>query len=196
MRAVVMFKLTTQEGRELGIATFVAGKGEADIKQNAAALAAVYEKVSPFDAQLKEQPEVGSLCGGPGFVVEARVTYPSAKTFGWYAGCMGDDIEKAAKTIQTLEEQMHRDFKVSAASFWAYQYLIVGYVDATTIRPRGEYEKAVRPRLMAPGRVMVLTKPEQWAECTTLANKDTKIKDKAGCLREAIEKVKGALGLR
>jgi hypothetical protein len=196
LRAVVSFKLTTPEGRELGVATFVAGKGEADIKQNAQSLAAAYEKVSPFHAKLVEQPDVGSICGGPGYVVEARVTYPSAKNYGWYAGCMGDDAEKAAKSMQQLEDEMHRDFKVSPTSFWAYQYLIVGYVDAATMRGRADYERVARPGLMAPGRVMVLSKPEQWAECTGMANKDPKLKDKAGCLREAIDKLKGTLGLR
>lgn len=196
MRAVVTFKLTTEEGREFGVATFIAGKGEAELKQNAQTLAAVYEKVSPFKAKLLEQPDVGSVCGGPGYVVEARVTYPAAKSYGWYAGCMGEDLERAAKSMQQLEEQMHRDFKVSPVSFWAYQYLIVGYVDASSMRGRGDYERVVRPNLMAPGRVMVLAKPEQWAECTGLANKDPKLKDKAGCLREAVQKLKGALGLR
>ena len=196
MRAVVSFKLTTAEGRELGVATFVAGKGEAEIKQNALSLAAVYEKVSPFHARLLEQPEVGSVCGGPGYVVEARVTYPAAKSYGWYAGCMGEDLEKAAKTMQELEQQMHRDFKVSPSSFWAYQYLIVGYVDGSSMRGRGDYERVARPNLMAPGRVMVLSRAEQWAECTGMANKDAKLKDKAGCLREALDKLKATLGLR
>src|SRR5207244_12490551 len=48
LRAVVAFTLTTDDGRNLGVATFVAGKGEAAIKQNAIALAQTYEKVSPF----------------------------------------------------------------------------------------------------------------------------------------------------
>ena len=43
---------------------------------------------------------------------------------------------------------------------------------------------------------MVLARPEQWAECTGMANKAPKLKDKAGCLREAIDKLKGTLGLR
>src|SRR2546428_11456918 len=190
MRGVVTFKLTTDEGRELGVAPFVAGKGEAAIRQNATALASIYEKVSPFKAKLLEQPEVGSLCSGPGYEVEARVTYPSAKSYGWYAGCMGEDMEKAAKSMQSLEEQMHRDFKVSAASFWAYQYLIVGYVDEAGIRGRAEYERVARPGLMEPGRVMVLSKPEQWAACNDIGNKDPKLKDKHGCLREAVGKLK------
>jgi hypothetical protein len=196
LRAVVTFKLTTEDGRELGVATFVAGKGEAAIRQNASALASAYEKVSPFKAKLLEQPEVGSICSGPGYVVEARVTYPSAKSYGWYAGCMGDDIEQAAKSMQGAEQQLHRDFRVSATSFWAYQYLIVGYVDEGGIRGRAEYERVARPGLMAPGRVMVLTKPEQWAECNDIVNKDPKLKDKVACLREAVGKLKASLGLR
>ena len=91
---------------------------------------------------------------------------------------------------------MHRDFKVSATSFWAYQYLIVGYVDEASIRGRAEYDRVARPGLMAPGRVMVLSKPEQWAECTSVVNKDPKLKDKLGCLREAVDKLKTTLGLR
>ena len=193
MRGVVTFKLTTQEGRELGVATFVAGKGEAELRHNAAALATAYEKVSPFNAKLVEQPRLGATCGGPGYVVEARVTYPAAKTFGWYAGCMGDNLESAAKAMQQIEEQLHRDFKASPASFWAYQYLIVGYVDAGTMRSSGEYEKVAKPGLMAPGRVMVLSKPEQWAECTLIVNRDPKLKDKAACLREAVDKLKTSL---
>jgi hypothetical protein len=109
---------------------------------------------------------------------------------------MGDDVDKAAKTMQQLEDEMHRDFKVAPASFWAYQYLIVGYVDMTTMRGRSDYERVARPGLMAPGRVMVLSRPDQWAECTGMANKDPKLKDKAGCLHEAIDKLKGTLGLR
>ena len=129
-------------------------------------------------------------------MVEARVTYPAAKSYGWYAGCMGEDLEKAAKSMQELEQQMHRDFKVSPASFWAYQYLIVGFVDGSNMRGRGDYERVARPGLMAPGRVMVLSRAEQWAECTGMANKDPKLKDKAGCLREAVDKLKATLGLR
>lgn len=193
LRGVVTFKLTTQEGRELGVATFVAGKGDAELRQNAAALASAYVKVSPFNAKLLGEPQVGATCGGPGYVVEARVTYPAAKAFGWYAGCMGDNLESAARAMQQLEEQMLRDFKASPASFWAYQYLIVGYVDAGTMRGSGEYEKVAKPGLMAPGRVMVLSKPEQWAECTLIVNKDPKLKDKAACLREAVEKLKTSL---
>jgi hypothetical protein len=64
------------------------------------------------------------------------------------------------------------------------------------MRGRGDYERVAKPGLMAPGRVMVLTRPDQWAECTTLVNKDPKLKDKAGCLREAIDKLKATLGLR
>ena len=193
MRGVVTFKLTTQEGRELGVATFVAGKGEAELRQNAAALATAYEKVSPFNARLLEQPQVGAVCGGPGYVVEARVTYPASKTHGWFAGCMGENVESAAKAMQQVEEQMHRDFKASPGSFWAYQYLIVGYVDAATMRSSGDYERVAKPGLMAPGRVMVLSKAEQWAECTVIVNKDPKLKDKAACLREAVEKLKTSL---
>lgn len=193
MRGVVTFKLTTHEGRELGVATFVAGKGEAELRQNAAALASAYEKVSPFNAKLLEQPQVGALCGGPGYVVEARVTYPAARAYGWYAGCMGDNVESAAKAMQQLEEQLHRDFKASPTSFWAYQYLIVGYVDAATMRSSGDYERVAKPGLMAPGRVMVLSRPEQWAECTVIVNKDPKLRDKTGCLREAVDKLKTSL---
>jgi hypothetical protein len=193
MRGVVTFKLTTQEGREFGVATFVAGKGEAELRQNAAALANAYEKVSPFNARLLEQPQVGAVCGGPGYVVEARVTYPAAKAYGWYAGCMGDNVDGAAKAMQQLEEQMHRDFRASPGSFWAYQYLIVGYVDAATMRSSGDYERVAKPGLMAPGRVMVLSKAEHWAECTVIVNRDPKLKDKAACLREAVEKLKTSL---
>lgn len=193
MRGVVTFKLTTQEGRELGVATFVAGKGEAELRRNAAALASAYEKVSPFNARLLEQPQVGAVCGGPGYVVEARVTYPASKTYGWYAGCMGDNVESAAKAMQQLEEQLHRDFKASPASFWAYQYLIVGYVDAATMRSSGDYERVAKPGLMAPGRVMVLSRAEQWAECTSVVNKDPKLRDKTACLHEAVEKLKTSL---
>lgn len=196
LRAVVTFKLTTPEGRDLGMATFVAGKGEAEIRQNAAALASVYEKVSPFKARLLDQPEVAHSCSGPGYVVEARVTYPSVKSYGWYAGCMGEDLDKAAKSMQELEGQMHRDYKVSPTSFWAYQYLIVGYVDEQNFRGRSDYEGLARPNMMAPGRVMVLSKPEQWAECNDLVNKDPKLKDKGACLREAVGKLKSQLGLR
>jgi hypothetical protein len=38
--------------------------------------------------------------------------------------------------------------------------------------------------------------PEQWAECTSVVNKDPKLKDKGACLREAVDKLKTALGLR
>lgn len=193
MRGVVTFKLTTQEGRELGVATFVAGKGEAELRHNAAALASAYEKVSPFNARLLEQPQVGAVCGGPGYVVEARVTYPASRTYGWYAGCMGENMESAAKAMQQLEDELHRDFKASPTSFWAYQYLIVGYVDAATIRSSADYPRMARPGLMAPGRVMVLSRPEQWAECTAVVNRDPRLKDKARCLREAVEKLKTSL---
>jgi hypothetical protein len=193
---VVTFKLTTPEGRNLGVATFVAGKGEAEIRENANALGAVYEKVSPFKAKLLDAPRVGAMCGGPGYVVEARVTYPSVKSYGWYAGCMGEDLEGAAKSMQNLEAQMHLDFKVSPSSFWAYQYLIVGYIDEASFRGRAQYEAAAQPGLMAPGRVLVLSSASQWAECTLIANSDPKLKDKAGCLREAVGKLKSTLGLR
>ena len=170
--------------------TFVAGKGEAAIKQNAIALAQTYEKVSPFHAKLLEQPTVIASCGGPGYVVEARVTYPATKSYGWFAGCMGDNVEGTAKVIQQIEDQMHKDFKATPTSFWAYQYLIVGYLDEAGMRGRSEYERVARPNLMAPGRVMVLTRPDQWAECTSAANKDPKLKDKVACLKEAMEKLK------
>ena len=198
LRAVVTFTLTTEEGRNLGVATFVAGKGEAAIKQNAVALAQAYEKVSPFHAKLLEQPSVITTCGGPGYVVEARVTYPATKTYGWFAGCMGDNIDGTAKAIQQIEDAMHKDFKATPASFWAYQYLIIGFVDEAGIRGRAEYDRVARPNLMAPGRVMVLSRPDQWAECTTVANKDPKLKDKAACLKEAMEKLKpkDPLGVR
>jgi hypothetical protein len=37
---------------------------------------------------------------------------------------------------------------------------------------------------------MVLARPDQWAECTTVVNKDPKLKDKVACLKEAMEKLK------
>ena len=58
------------------------------------------------------------------------------------------------------------------------------------MRGRSEYERVARPNLMAPGRVMVLSRPDQWAECTSVANKDPKLKDKVACLKEAMEKLK------
>src|SRR5437870_6374296 len=109
---------------------------------------------------------------------------------------MGDNVEGTAKVIQQIEDQMHKDFKATPTSFWAYQYLIVGYVDEAGMRGRAEYERVARPGLMAPGRVMVLSKPEQWAECNDIVNKDPKLKDKLGCLREAVGKLKTTLGLR
>jgi len=196
LRAVVTFKLTSETGQDYGVATFVAGRGEADLRQNAEALAAMYERSSPLKARLLATAELGPSCSGPGYVVEARVTYPSAKSYGWYAGCMGEGLEQAAKNMQQLEDQMHRDYKASPTSFWAYQYLIVGYVDDKNFRGRDQYERVAQSNMMAPGRVMVLTSPQQWAECTGIVNKDPKLKDKLGCLREAVDKLKTTLGLR
>lgn len=196
VRGVVIFKLTTAEGRDLGVATFVAGRDAADLRQNAEALAATYERTSPFKAKLLSAAELGPTCNGPGYVVEARVTYPSAKSYGWYAGCMGDNLEDAAKRMQELESQLHRDYKVSATSFWAYQYLIVGYVDDRSFRGRDQYDRVAQSGMMAPGRVMVLSSAQQWAECTGVVNKDPKLKDKVACLREAVDKLKTTLGLR
>jgi hypothetical protein len=196
MRAVVTFKLTSDSGQDYGVATFVAGRGEADIRQNAEALAAIYEKASPLKAKLLSAAEVGPICNGPGYVVEARVTYPSAKSYGWYAGCMGEGLEQAAKSMQQLEDQMHRDYKATPTSFWAYQYLIVGYVDDKSFRGRDQYERVAQSNMMAPGRVLVLSSPQQWAECTSVVNKDPKLKDKVACLREAVDKLKTTLGLR
>ena len=195
LRAAVTFKLTSETGQDYGVATFVAGRGEADLRQNAEALAAMYERSSPLKARLLATAELGATCNGPGYVVEARVTYPSAKSYGWYAGCMGEGLEQAAKNMQQLEDQMHRDYKASATSFWAYQYLIVGYVDDKNFRGRDQYERVAQSNMMAPGRVMVLTSPQQWAECTGIVNKDPKLKDKLGCLREAVDKLKTTLGL-
>ena len=196
IRGVVTFKLTSDSGQDYGVATFVAGRDPADLSQNAQALAAVYEKQSPLKARLLSAAELGPTCNGPGYVVEARVTYPSAKSYGWYAGCMGEGLEQAAKSMQQLEEQMHRDYKASPTSFWAYQYLIVGYVDDKSFRGRDQYERVAQSNMMAPGRVLVLSSPQHWAECTGVVNKDPKLRDKLGCLREAVDKLKTTLGLR
>jgi hypothetical protein len=109
---------------------------------------------------------------------------------------MGEGLEQAAKSMQQLEEQMHRDYKATPTSFWAYQYLIVGYVDDKNFRGRDQYERVAQSNMMAPGRVLVLSSPQQWAECTSVVNKDPKLKDKAACLREAVDKLKTTLGLR
>jgi len=196
LRAVVKFRLGTQAGNELGVATFVAGRGEAEIRQNAEALAALYQANSPFNGVGVSALEVGPVCNGPGYVMEARITYPATRSYGWYAGCLGRDLDQAARSMQQVEEQMHRDHKASPSSFWAYQYLIFGYVDERGFRNRSDYQKVAQPGIMAPGRVMVLPDAKSWAECNSLVNQDPKLKDKAACLREAVGKLKTTLGLR
>jgi hypothetical protein len=196
LRGVVKFTLATQAGTQLGIATFVAGRGEVEIRQNAEALAALYQANSPFNGVSVGALEVGPICNGPGYVMEARITYPGTRGYGWYAGCLGRDVEQAARSMQQIEDQLHRDQNASPSSFWAYQYLIVGYVDYGGFRNRAEYPKAAQPGIMAPGRVMVLPSAQTWAECNSLVNQDPKLKDKAACLREAVGKLKTTLGLR
>src|SRR5205085_8129389 len=62
LRGVVTFKLTSESGQDYGVATFIAGRGEADLRQNAEALAAVYERSSPLKAKLLSTAELGPTC--------------------------------------------------------------------------------------------------------------------------------------
>jgi cytochrome c551/c552 len=178
--------------------SFTAGESEAELRRNAEEMARIFAIKGASETAGVSSVRIGTICRGPGYVVEARINFLVNRNIesAWIGGCFNGSPDQFAAQIQQRKDEAARGIGISESTDYAFYYLIFGHVDSGKYDSASEYAaKAPQGTMVnAPGAHFLLGK-RYTAECTNIMNRDKRISDMNGCVREAIGSLRSRLGL-